>query len=111
QFKGGATYRPNYSSRTGYAPPNPDQSAGVLAYDTTPAYHGTLSIDPASGAIVRMTLDAELDPDNPITRASTVVEYGKIVIGDQSFICPIRSLAISEQEGPPSSNGAPQRIP
>jgi hypothetical protein len=86
-------------------PSSPDfvRTKGMASWEATPAYHGTLAIDAASGAIVRLTLEAELDPDNTITRASTIVEYGRVVIGDQPFICPVRSLAISALHGPPPS--------
>jgi hypothetical protein len=89
---------------------NPVETNGLQAYDATPAYHGTLTVEPSSGAVVRLTLEAELDPDNAISRASTVVEYGRVVIGDQTFICPVRSLAISSQQGPHTEVDA-QRVP
>jgi hypothetical protein len=87
------------------------ETTGLKAYDATPGYHGTVSIDPASGAIVRLTLDAELDTDSAITRASTVVEYGRVVIGDRTFVCPVRSLAISSQQGAQPAGEAMERAP
>lgn len=77
----------------------PDQP-GVTAtpYHETPAYHGTLAIDPATGAILRITLEAELNRGDPLLRAATVVEYGPVMIGDRSYICPVRSLAFSIEE-------------
>ncbi|HEY2859665.1 MAG TPA: VWA domain-containing protein, partial [Terracidiphilus sp.] len=111
EFQGGQSYRNRSLPRYHSGDPNPVETTGQAAYDTTPPYHGTLAIDPVSGAIVRMTLDAELDPDKPIVRASTVVEYGQVAIGDQTFICPVRSLAISAQHGSPSANGEPAGPP
>jgi VWFA-related protein len=105
EFVGAGTYRSRNLPRYHSGDPNPVETTGMKAYDATPAYRGTLAINPGTGAITRMTLDAELDPDNPIVRASTVVEYGSVVIGDQPFICPVRSLAISSQHGPPPANG------
>jgi hypothetical protein len=61
-----------------------------------PAYHGSLAIDPVSGAILRITVQAELDIDGPVTRADILVEYGPVVIGDRKFICPLRSLALTQ---------------
>jgi VWFA-related protein len=109
---GGGTLRPA-PNRPGASAPNrlPVEDKGQRAYDTTPAYRGTLTIDPASGAIVRMTIDADLDPDNPITRAATIVEYSRVAIGDQAFVCPVRSLAISSQQGGLSLNGEPHGPP
>ncbi|MDR3727207.1 MAG: VWA domain-containing protein [Terracidiphilus sp.] len=67
-------------------------------YHETPAYHGSLAIDPATGAILRITLEAELSGGDPLLRAATVVEYGPVMIGDRSYICPVRSLAFSMEE-------------
>ena len=111
EYVGAGSYRNRNLPRYHSGDPNPVETTGMKAFDATPAYHGTLAIDPASGAITRMTLDAELDPDNPIMRASTVVEYGQVVIGDQPFICPVRSLAISTQHGPPPLNGEVVSVP
>ena len=65
------------------------------SYHGTPAYHGTLSLDPASGAILRVTLESELKSSDPITRAEISVQYGSVEIGGKSYLCPIRSIAIS----------------
>jgi VWFA-related protein len=67
-------------------------------YSETPGYHGSLSVDPNTGAILRITIEAEMKSGSPLARAATVVEYGRIQIGDRSFICPVRSLAVSIEE-------------
>src|SRR6266567_2335626 len=77
---------------------NLPEPAGAVPYNATPGYHGELSVDPASGAVLRITLEAELKPGNPVTRAATVVEYGSVSIGERTFVCPIRSLAVSIEE-------------
>jgi len=73
------------------------------AFRETPGYHGSLAIDPATGAILRITLEAELKSSDPLLRAATVIEYGPVSIGDQRFICPVRALALSMEEA--SQNG------
>jgi hypothetical protein len=60
-----------------------------------PAYHGEIAIDPANGSILRLTVIAELKPDNPMTNASLLVEYGPVEIGGVSYVCPLRSVALS----------------
>ena len=66
----------------------------------TPGYQGTIAVDPVTGAVLRLTIDAELRGDAPILRAATVIEYGPVQIGDRPFICPLRSVAFSlEQNG------------
>jgi VWFA-related protein len=69
----------------------------LKTYGETPAYHGEIAIDPATGAVLRITIQAELSSGNPLRRAETMIEYGPITIGDRKFICPVRSLAMSEE--------------
>jgi VWFA-related protein len=82
---------------------NPLQPVDSHTFRETPGYHGSLFIDPATGAILRITLEAELKRGDPLLRAATVIEYGPVSIGDQRFICPVRSLALSMEET--SQNG------
>lgn len=60
-----------------------------------PAYHGEIAIDPADGSILRLTVIAELKPDNPMINANLLVEYGPVEIGGITYVCPARSLALS----------------
>jgi hypothetical protein len=79
-------------------------SAATL-FHKVPAYHGSLFIDPASGVIRRVTLEAEMG-DSPISRAATVIDYGPVVIGERPFVCPLRSMNVYEgpaEAGPPAS--------
>jgi VWFA-related protein len=93
--------------RGGSATPMPDMpGAAAKPYHETPAYHGSLAIDPATGAILRITLEAELSNGDPLLRAATVVEYGPVTIGDRSYICPVRSLALSMEESQINERGA-----
>ncbi|MGA2216454.1 MAG: hypothetical protein ABSG51_00095 [Terracidiphilus sp.] len=81
----------------GGAPPPPNiQDDPANHFHKMPAYHGALVIDPASGAILRITIQAELDIDGPVTRADILVDYGPVLIGDRKFICPLRSLALTQ---------------
>jgi hypothetical protein len=67
----------------------------TASYHKTAGYHGSLFIDPASGTIVRITLEAEMGA-GPVSRMASVIEYGPVVIGDRKYICPLRSLALIE---------------
>jgi hypothetical protein len=60
-----------------------------------PAYHGRVSIDPSSGAILRMVLSADLQPADIITRADVAIEYGPVELGGKTYVCPLRSVALS----------------
>jgi VWFA-related protein len=72
-------------------------------FRVTPGYHGTLAIDPDSGAILRITIEAELKSEDPISKAATMVQYGPVTIGDRTFIFPVRSMALSVEK--PGFNG------
>lgn len=75
-----------------------DLKSGSLqnAYHDTPAYHGDLFIDPASGAVLRLTVESELKPTDPIQRSMIAVEYGWVEIGGEDYICPTHSIAVSQ---------------
>ena len=60
-------------------------------------FHGEFAIDPASGAILRLTVQADLEPRLPLERSDIMVEYGPVVIGGNTYICPTRSVSISRQ--------------
>ncbi len=77
---------------------NLNKTVSAHTYSETPGYHGTLSIDPVTGAVLRITLEAELKSGDPLLRAATVVEYGPVSIGDRTYVCPQRSLAFSMEE-------------
>jgi hypothetical protein len=72
---------------------------GTIPLNKITAYHGQIAIDPASGAILRVTVDADLEPQLPILRSGIVVEYGPVVIGEKTYVCPIRSVSISRWRG------------
>ncbi|MGA9585500.1 MAG: hypothetical protein WBQ95_09245 [Terracidiphilus sp.] len=71
---------------------------GSNAFHAQPAYHGSLSIDPVSGAILRLTLQADSKADDPITHVASVIEYGPVDIGGRTYICPLHALAFSVEE-------------
>lgn len=75
-----------------------------LAYDfdavpfKQPApFHGEITVDPASGAIMRLTIQADLAWRLPLERSDVMVEYAPIMRGSRTFICPLRSVSVSRQ--------------
>jgi len=59
-----------------------------------PPYHGEIAIDPATGVVNRFTLIADLPEPY---QAALVVEYGPVVLGDRTYICPLRSVDLSRE--------------
>jgi VWFA-related protein len=71
-------------------------SGNVQVVRTRPAYHGSIWLNPADGTIYRVTMSADMNKDLPFQRAAILVEYGPVEIAGSTFICPVRSLAVSE---------------
>ena len=67
---------------------------GAMAMGPT-AYHGEIGIDPTSGTILRLVLEADPDLGSSIERSDIMVEYGSVAIGDKPYTCPLRSVSYS----------------
>ncbi|MBS1803911.1 MAG: hypothetical protein JST28_11130 [Acidobacteria bacterium] len=61
-----------------------------------PAYHGELSINPATGEIDRITVEAELAESDHVSQSALAVQYGHVIISGRSYLCPVRSVAVTE---------------
>jgi VWFA-related protein len=72
----------------------PDYLGGGV-FQRMPAYHGDIAFDPASGAILRLTVQTDLSEKMPLMRSDIAVEYGKVETGGRSYFCPMRSVSIS----------------
>ena len=83
--------------------------AGAQPYLAKPGYHGSLSIDPATGSILRITVEADLHDRGPIALAENEVVYSAVSIGDRTYVRPIRSVAISQEQ--PASDPRPGEQP
>jgi hypothetical protein len=57
-------------------------------------YHGEAAIDPASGTILFLTVQADLPLGSPVLRSDIMVEYGPVEIGSKTYTCPVRSVSI-----------------
>jgi hypothetical protein len=73
----------------------PHLNGDVNSYNGTPSYHGNLYLDPNTGSVLRVTVESDLKPSDPISRAAISVLYGPVEIGGKSYICPMHSIAIS----------------
>lgn len=81
-------------------------STNATMVRTRPGYHGSISINPADGTILRITMDADLTRGAPFQRAAILVEYGPVEIAGSTYICPLRSIALSkDMESPDTVTG------
>jgi hypothetical protein len=75
-----------------------------------PAYHGEIAVDAVVGSVLRLTIVADMNPTCRVAKANIVVEYGAVAIGGQTYICPARSISLSEMpasEAPKYVQGLP----
>jgi hypothetical protein len=70
--------------------------SGGKIKDVYPGYHGEIAIDPATGAILRISVVSELTSPYQGMQTAIQVEYGPVTIGEQSYICPVRGVAFSK---------------
>lgn len=70
---------------------------GNVPFKKGAPFHGEIAVDPTSGAIMRLTIQADLEWRLPLHRSDVMVEYAPVVRGARVFICPSRSVSISRQ--------------
>jgi hypothetical protein len=75
-------------------------ATGDLGVTAPTAYHGEFGIDPHSGTILRLVLQADPDPGSSMQRADIMVEYGAVAIGGKGYTCPVRSVSIATGVSP-----------
>jgi len=63
-------------------------------FQTLPAYHGEVAIDPATGSILRITLEADLVDFVPVEVSNISVEYGPLTLGLHTYFVPKRSVSL-----------------
>jgi hypothetical protein len=74
-------------------------------FKTTAPYHGFLFVDPASGIVARMIVEAELKPTDVVHRQNLRVDYGPVSVGGRTLILPIKSY-INTEVVPHGDSGA-----
>ncbi|MGA3134695.1 MAG: hypothetical protein ABSC88_01750 [Terracidiphilus sp.] len=73
---------------------NSDGNPNMRIFSENAAYHGEIAFDPASGAILRITMEAELPEGELVSKAAMLVEYGPMEIAGKNYVCPTRSVSI-----------------
>lgn len=73
-----------------------------------PAYRGEIAIDPATGAILRITLVAGSPRSQYVMESAMSVDYGSVALGSKDYICPLRGVALLRTA--PNSGGLQTQI-
>jgi hypothetical protein len=61
-----------------------------------PSYRGEITIDPATGTVLRLTAISDVVPPYQNIYVAILVEYAPVVIGDRTYICPVKGVALSK---------------
>ncbi len=63
-------------------------------YRGKPGYHGSITVDPSSGAVLRLTLEADFDGLDDPPNFGLLVVYGEVEISGGSLMCPLKSAVV-----------------
>jgi hypothetical protein len=72
-----------------------DNKFTMTEFKATPAYQGTITIDPVTGHVARIVLICDLAPGQVISRADVELEYGPVAIAGQEYVLPLRGVSAS----------------
>jgi hypothetical protein len=67
------------------------ETTEFVSYHGKPAYTGFITINPATGDVLRLTLDAKIDDFDPALQLGLLVSYGGVEVEGKGLICPLRS--------------------
>lgn len=95
----------NYIVRFCCVTENASESFTSHVFSEQAAYHGEIQFDPATGAILRITAEAELDPGELVSKAGMVVEYAPVAIGTKTVILPVKSVSLLQAHTVHPRNG------
>jgi hypothetical protein len=68
---------------------------GRVLVQLLPAYHGEIVVDSANGTIMRLSATSDFEAPYEQARAAILVEYAPVVIGDRTYVCPVKGVALS----------------
>ena len=68
-------------------------AANVRPFQRIVPYHGSMTVDPSTGIIQRLIVEAELKSSDPVAKAAILVDFGPVDIGGKTYTCPVRSVS------------------
>jgi VWFA-related protein len=72
-----------------------DPAGESRVFHAPAGYTGEMAVDPDTGAIYRLEIEAEFKAGEPIAKAEIAVEYSPVDIGGKTYICPVHGIALS----------------
>ena len=64
-------------------------------FKTTAPYHGRFFIDPDTGVVVRMIVEAEMKPGEVVHQLDTRVDFAPVKVGQGTFVVPVKTVVNS----------------
>jgi tetratricopeptide (TPR) repeat protein len=64
-------------------------------FNSTVGYHGELFVDPGTGTVVRLIVQAELKPTDFILQEDTRIDYDKVEVGGKAYVVPTRNILLT----------------
>ncbi|HTJ29652.1 MAG TPA: VWA domain-containing protein, partial [Acidobacteriaceae bacterium] len=92
--------------------PNEERAKGKQIVHIAAPYHGELAVDPETGAVQRVAIEAEMPASAAQSKAGMMVEYAPVRMGDTTCMCPAHSVVIAEIQDlyQPNGRSAIERI-
>jgi hypothetical protein len=74
--------------------------------DTVP-YHGELFVDPETGIVLRLILEADFKTSDVVHQEDNRIDYGPVTVGGKPLVVPLRSIVVTEivQNGDSQAGG------
>jgi hypothetical protein len=70
-------------------------AAGSREFQRVSGYHGEMTLDAETGTVLRLTIIADMAPEDEVVTSEIMVDYSPVEIGGRSVTCPLRSVSIS----------------
>jgi hypothetical protein len=75
---------------------NQGTAVTFVPFKASPAYHGEIFVDPETGTIVRLIVQAELKPTDLVHEEDVRIDYGTVEVGGKPYVVPVRSMILTE---------------
>jgi hypothetical protein len=96
--------------RSGWRVSSGHDAAGGSNRETVPAYHGLVFVDRDLGAVVRVTLVAELPSDFPIQMVEDTLDYDLAAISGHQYLLPLKAVVEMKEGSHMSKNEVEFRL-